>query len=64
MKTKLLPEEWEDIKYAIQEGANISKLAKKYDITRNSIYVYGHRRGWFKKQTLPEKIISWIKKQF
>lgn len=55
---------WKEIEDKIKSNPdiNISKLARRYKISRNSIYVYGKKRGWFDKQsekkTLFQKIFG------
>ena len=51
MTNKLTKQQWKEIEIRIKKNPdiNITGLAREYDISRNSIYVYGKKRGWFKK---------------
>ena len=63
MKAKRLTDaDWNNIKTLIDKKMPIVEIAKIHRVTRNSIYVYGNRRGWFKKKSLLKKIFGWLKR--
>ena len=61
MTIKLSKEDWNNIKTLIDKGMNITEIARLHDISRNSIYVYGKKRGWFNKKTFWDKIKEMFK---
>lgn len=54
--TNLNEKQWNEIKALLQEPKrNISKICRKYKISRNSVYVMANRNGWLvKKETIVE----------
>ena len=52
---RLSKEEWKEIKKLLKDpDRNISKIGKKYNISRNTIYTYAWRRKWLIKEEIPE----------
>lgn len=61
---RLKKSDWNEIKILLQDKkTNISQICRDFKISRNSLYSYANKRGWFnKKETLLEKMKRWLKK--
>lgn len=59
---KLTNEAWEEIRIELQKpDVNVTLLAKQYNISRHSIYMYANRRNWLKKKNVGFLERLWLK---
>jgi hypothetical protein len=42
--------QWSRIKKEIEEKKSMSKISRKYKISRPALYIYAQRHGWIKKK--------------
>jgi len=67
VRKRLSKAKWKEIRNLLKrKDKNISKIARKYKISRNSLYRYANRRNWLikkeQKKSIWKKIIKYIKK--
>lgn len=48
--TKLTNKQWLEIEELIKNDENIQSIAKKYKVTRKTIYDMAYKKGWLKKK--------------
>jgi len=59
---KLKEKDWKEIRRLLKKkDRNITKIAKYYGITRNSIYAYCKRRNWLHNNKEKKKKSFWKK---